>query len=93
MGGQYFAPAPLPPKEASVPFVQESGWTPSAGLEGCGKPRPPPGHETRTVHLVRVTKLNTLSLPPMDKHFWLNFTSEASTSYEIIIIEFGLQSL
>ena len=35
-----------------VPIVQEAGWAPCAGLDGCGKVRPSPGFDPRTVHPV-----------------------------------------
>ena len=48
VGGQRHAPAALLPKETRYPpYVG-----PRAGLEGCGKSRPPPGFEPRTVQPV-----------------------------------------
>ena len=35
-----------------VPIVQEAGWSPRAGLDRCGKSRPPPGFDPRTVQSV-----------------------------------------
>ena len=39
--GQRHAPAALYPGKDAIPIVQEAGWAPSAGLDGCGKSRPP----------------------------------------------------
>jgi hypothetical protein len=49
VGGQRYAPAVLPPgKESGTHFT--GGWMgPRAGLDGCGKPRPPPGFDSRIV--------------------------------------------
>ena len=40
VGGQRQAPAALPPGKDPVPIVQEAGFEPRAGLDGCGKSRP-----------------------------------------------------
>ena len=43
-GGEGSASRPgrsLPPGKTPVPIVQEAGWTPRAGLDRCGKSRPP----------------------------------------------------
>jgi hypothetical protein len=52
VGGQLHAPAALPPgKWPSTHCI--GGWVgPNAGLDGCGKYRPPPGFDPRTVQLV-----------------------------------------
>ena len=39
--GQRHAPAALPAWKDPVPIVQETGWATGAGLDGCGKSRPP----------------------------------------------------
>jgi hypothetical protein len=39
------------PEKGSVPIVQETGWA-RAGLDRCGKSRPPPGFDPRTVQSV-----------------------------------------
>jgi hypothetical protein len=40
------------------------GWVgPMAGLDGCGKPRPPPGFDPRTVQAVRVGIQTVISRP------------------------------
>ena len=52
MGGQRHAPAALPPgKRPGTHCI--GGWVgPRAGLDGCGKSRPPPGFDPRTVQPV-----------------------------------------
>ena len=49
VGGQLQAPAALPPgKRPGIHFI--GGWVvPRAGLDGCGKSRPPPGFDPQTV--------------------------------------------
>jgi len=48
MGGQRHAPAALPPEKTRYPCI--GGWVgPRAGLDGCGKSRPPPLFDPRTV--------------------------------------------
>ena len=42
MVAQHHAAAALPPGKDPVPIVQEAGWAPGAGLDWCGKSRPPP---------------------------------------------------
>jgi hypothetical protein len=37
VGGQHHEPAALPPEKR--PLLQEIGWSPRAGLDGCGKSR------------------------------------------------------
>jgi hypothetical protein len=45
LGGQRHAPAALPPGKRPG----TGGWVgPRAGLDGCGKSRPPPGFDPRT---------------------------------------------
>ena len=48
VGGQRHAPAALfPGKRPSTHYI--GGWVgPTAGLDGCGKSRPPPGFDPRT---------------------------------------------
>ena len=47
VSGQRYAPAALPPRK------RPGGWVrPRAGLDGCGKPRPSPGFDPRTVQPV-----------------------------------------
>jgi len=41
--GQRHAPAALYPRKDPVCIVQEAGWAPRAGLDTCGKSRPPTG--------------------------------------------------
>jgi hypothetical protein len=49
VGGQRHAPAALPPGNRPIPHCI-GGWVgPRAGLDGCGKYRPPPGFDPRTV--------------------------------------------
>ena len=51
VGGQHHAPAALPPGKTRYPFT--GGWVgPRAGLDGCGKSRPPPGFDPRPVQPV-----------------------------------------
>ena len=42
-GGQRHTPAVLSPGKDPVPIVQEAGWAPGAGMDGCGKFRPSTG--------------------------------------------------
>ena len=51
VGGQRHAPATLP--QGNRPDTHcIGGWLgPSAGLDGCGNSRPPPGFDPRTVQL------------------------------------------
>ena len=49
---QRHAPAVLYPPKDPVPIVQEAGWAPWAGLDRCGKSRPLPGFDPRTVQPV-----------------------------------------
>jgi hypothetical protein len=52
VGGQRHAPAALPPRERPGTHCI-GGWVgPRAGLDGCGKFRPPPGFDPRTVQPV-----------------------------------------
>ena len=39
LGGQHHGPAAFTPGKDPVPVVQEVGWAPGAGLDGCGKSR------------------------------------------------------
>jgi len=49
IGGQRHASAVLPPGKTPSTHCT-GGWVdPSVGLEGCGKSRPPPGFDPRTV--------------------------------------------
>ena len=51
--GVRVTPRPLfTPGKDPVPIVQEAGWAPWAGLDRCGKSRPPPGFDPRTVQPV-----------------------------------------
>jgi hypothetical protein len=52
VGGQRHAPPALPPgKRPDTHCI--GGWVgPRAGLDGCGKSRPPPGFDPRTFHPV-----------------------------------------
>jgi hypothetical protein len=48
VGGQRHAPAALPRERPGPHCI--GGWVgPTAGLDGCGKPRPPLGFDPRTV--------------------------------------------
>jgi hypothetical protein len=52
VGGQLHAPAALPPGMRPGTHCT-GGWVgPRAGLNGCGKCRPPPGFDPRTVQLL-----------------------------------------
>ena len=49
--GQSYAPAALPPGKFGTHCI--GGWVGTrAGLDGCGKSRPPPGFDPRTVQRV-----------------------------------------
>jgi hypothetical protein len=53
VGGQRHAPAALPPPPDRPGTHCVGGWVgPRAGLDGCGKSRPPPGFDPRTVQPV-----------------------------------------
>jgi hypothetical protein len=50
VGGQHHAPAALPPGKTQYPKFSLGDWMGSrAGMDGCGKFRPPPGFDPRTV--------------------------------------------
>ena len=51
-GGSAPRPGRFNTRKDPVPIVQEVGWAPRAGLDGCGKSRPSPGFDPRTVHPV-----------------------------------------
>ena len=52
VGGQSHAPAALPPGKTPGTHCI-AGWVgPRAGLDGCGKSRPPPGFDPQTVQPV-----------------------------------------
>ena len=52
VGGQRLAPAALPPVKRAGSHCT-GGWVgPRAGLDECGKSRPPPGFDPRTVQAV-----------------------------------------
>ena len=56
VGGQFRAPATLPPGKGPGTHCI-GGWVdPKAGLDGCGKSRPPPGFDPRTVQPVASRK-------------------------------------
>ena len=49
--GKPHAPAALPPEKLGTHNI--GGWVgPTVGLDGCGKYRPPPGFDPRTVQPV-----------------------------------------
>jgi hypothetical protein len=52
VGGQHHALAALPPGKTWYPLYRRLGGGPRAGLDGCGKSRPPPGFDPRTVQPV-----------------------------------------
>ena len=59
VGGQRHASATLPPGKKRYPFL--GGWVgPRSGMEECGKSRPTPGFDPRTVQSVasRYTSFN-----------------------------------
>ena len=49
VGGQRHAPATLPPGKKPRTHCTEGLVGHRAGLDGCGKVRPPPGFDPRTV--------------------------------------------
>ena len=52
-GGWSSRPGRFTPGKDPVPTVQVAEWAHRAGgLDGCGKPRPEPGFDPRTVQLV-----------------------------------------
>jgi len=62
VGGQRHAPAALPSvKRPGTHCI--GGWVgPRVGVDGCGKSRPPPGFDPRTVQPV-ASRYNRLSYP------------------------------
>ena len=52
VGGKRYGPAALAPGKRSVTHCAEDCVGPRAGLEGCGKSRPPPGFDPRTIQVV-----------------------------------------
>ena len=51
--GVSVTPGPLfNPGKDPVPIVQEAGWAPMAGLDRCGKSRPPPGFDPWTIQSI-----------------------------------------
>ena len=50
--GQRKPPARFTPTYDPVPIMYEAGWAPGSFWDGCGKSRPPPGFEPRTVQPV-----------------------------------------
>ena len=51
LGGQRQAPPLYPPERPGIHFI--GGWMDArAGLDGCGKSRPPPGFDPQTVQPV-----------------------------------------
>ena len=68
-GGGWSVPRPgrFTPWKDPVPIVT-GGWVgPRAGLDGCGKSRPPPGFDRRTVHSV-ASRYTDLAIPaPLNK--------------------------
>jgi hypothetical protein len=68
VGGQLHTPAALPPgKRPGTHCI--GGWMgPRAGLDGCGKSRPPPGFDTRTVQPVASRYTNYAIPVPTHTH-------------------------
>ena len=52
VGGQRHASAALPPGRTRYPLYRRLRVVPSVGLDGCGKSRPPPGFDPRTLQPV-----------------------------------------
>jgi hypothetical protein len=52
VGGQLHAPAALPPGKRPSTHCIGGLVGPRVGLDGCGKSRPPPGFDPRTVQFV-----------------------------------------
>ena len=51
VGGQSQAPVALPPGKTQYPLNRRLGGT-TAGVDECGKSRPPPGYDPQTVQPV-----------------------------------------
>ena len=60
--GQPHAPAVLPPGKTRYPLYVRGWVSPIAGGDGCGKFRPPPGFDPRTVQPV-ASPMHRLSYP------------------------------
>ena len=67
VGGQRHAPAALPPGERPGTHCI-GGWVGlRAGLDGCGKSRPPPGFDPRTVQAVASRYMDCVILAPAQR--------------------------
>ena len=74
MGDQRHASAALPPEKRPRTHCIE-GWVgPRAGLGGCGKYRPPPGFDPRTVHPV-ASRCTFCAIPAHDIHLVQSYKS------------------
>jgi hypothetical protein len=82
MGGQRHAPAALPWERPGTHCI--GGWVGVwTGLDGCGKSRPPPGFDHRTVQPVAI-RSNHCVIPAHTHFMFNNFFSENPSVYEIM---------
>jgi hypothetical protein len=80
--GQRHAPAALYPGKDPVPIVQEA---PRAGLDKCGKSRPSPGFDPRTVQPVASRYTDSATRPT---YHGVSIFKKAEKSENIIFIQF-----
>jgi len=64
VGGQRHALAALPPGKTQYPKFSLGGWMgPRACMDGCGKFRPPPGFDPRTVQPIASRSTDSYPCP------------------------------
>ena len=74
-GGQHHSPAALPPGKTRYPLYRRLG---GAGLDGCGKSRPPPGFDPLTVQSV-ASRYTDWAIPAANLSNNCNFTLHGTT--------------
>ena len=73
VGGQRHAPAALPWERPGTHCI--GGWVdPRAGLDGCGKSRPPPGFDPRTVQPV-ASRYTDWAIRPLIRFMYIRKTT------------------
>ena len=83
VGGQLHAPAALPPVKRPGNHCI-GGWVgPRAGLDGCGKSRPPPGFDPRTVQPVASRYTDWVSRPRLKKKQITQHTHGVSSNVKL----------
>ena len=79
VGGQRHAPAALAPERPGTNCTE--GWLdPTAGLDGCGKSRPPPGFDPQTVQ-----PLASLYTGPLVHIVTTGLESAVTTQYDTAV--------